>query len=248
MLNAMRASFYKLFHDKAFGICLTGTVAWALIVIMAQVLTSHSRGIEDVSQLANRWYGFIGLHVIEVPLIVSAVLLFSGEFRDRSWKLLIAKGISKTSYFFSRLISMLCLTVIISFVSILTIAICNVVLLHATMNAAYVGNVIKFFLGETAAHLSIAVLTVTLICIMKRGEIASIICLFLMVFGYVTLSGVEKAFSLGEVLTDFWAFSLTGFVEFDGPVAWGKILIAFLGYVVICSLIAIAFLNHKDID
>ena len=248
MLNAMRASFYKMFRDKAFGLCLIGTAGWALVVIMAQVLTSHARGIEDVSQLANRWYGFIGLHVIEVPLIISAVLLFSGEFRDRSWKLLIAKGISKTSYFLSKLVSMLCLTMILSFISILTLAICNVILLHATMDASYVGNVIKFFLGETLAHFSIAVLVIALICIIKRGEIASIISMFLMVFGYVMLSGVEKAFSLGEVITDFWAFSQTAFVEFNGPVAWGRILISFLGYLVICSLAAIAFLSRKDID
>ena len=248
MLNAMRASFYKMFRDKAFGICLAGTVAWAFVVIMAQVLTSHARGIEDVSQLANRWYGFIGLHVIEVPLIVSAVLLFSGEFQDKSWKLLIAKGISKSSYFFSKLVSMLCLTVIISFASILTLAICNVALLHATMDAAYVGNVIRFFLAETAAHFSIAVLVITLICIIKRGDIASILSLFLMVFGYVMLSGVEKAFSLGEVITDFWAFSQTAFVEFNGPVAWGRIGISLLGHLVICSLLAITVLSRKDID
>ena len=121
-------------------------------------------------------------------------------------------------------------------------------LLHATMDAAYVGNVIEFFLEETMAHFSIAVLTISLICIIKRGEIASIICLFLMVFGYVTLSGVEKAFSFGEVITDFWAFSQTAFVEFNGPVAWGRILISLLGHLVICSLIAIAFLSRKDID
>lgn len=248
MLNVIRASFYKMFRDKAFGICMAGSAAWALIVIMAQVLTSSARGITDVSELVNRWYGFIGLHVIEVPLIISAVLLFTGEFRNKSWKLLIAKGISRTSYFFSKLISMACLTVIICFISILTLAIGNVLLLHAGMNAAYVGHVLVFFLGQVLAHLSIAVLTMAIICIVKRGEIASIICLFLMVFGYVTLSGVEKAFSIGEVITDFWAFSQTAFVEFNGPILWGRLFTSFLGHLVICSLIAITFLKCKDVE
>ena len=248
MLNVMRASFYKMFRDKAFWISIAGTACWAMIVIMAQVLTSKARGISDVSQLANRWYGFIGLHSIEIPLIISAVLLFSGEFRDKSWKLLIAKGISKTSYFFSKLISMLCLTVIISFVSILTLAIGNVALLHATMDASYVGNVLKFFLGETIAHCSIAVLTIMIICIVKRGEIASMICLFLMIFGYVIFHGLEAALSLGEVITDFWAFSQTAFVDFGGPVTWGRMVLTFLGYLATCSLIAVLFLKNRDVE
>ena len=248
MLNVMRASFYKMFRDKVFWISIAGTACWAMIVIMAQVLTSKARGISDVSQLANRWYGFIGLHSIEIPLIISAVLLFSGEFRDRSWKLLIAQGISKTSYFFSKLISMLCLTVIISFVSILTLAIGNVALLHATMDASYVGNVLKFFWGETIAHFSIAVLTIMIICIVKRGEIASMICLFLMIFGYVIFHGLEAALSLGEVITDFWAFSQTAYVDFEGTVLWGRIVLSFLGYLAACSLISVLFLKNRDVE
>lgn len=248
MLNVMRASFYKMFRDKAFWISIAGTACWAMIVIIAQVLTSRSRGISDVSQLANRWFGFIGLHSIEIPLIMSAVLLFSGEFRDRSWKLLIAKGISKTSYFFSKLICMLCLTVIISFVSIMTLAISNVVLLHATMDATYVGNTLRFFLGETIAHFSIAVLIITIICIVKRGEIASMICLFLMIFGYVIFHGLETTLSLGEVITDYWAFSQTAFVDFAGPVLWGRIVLTFLGYLTACSLITVLFFKNRDIE
>lgn len=247
MLNAMRASFYKMFRDKAFAFCLLGTACWSIIVIMAQVFTSSARGIADVSELANRWYGFIGLHAIEVPLIISAVLLFSGEFRDKSWKPLIAKGISKTSYFLSKLISMLCLTVILCFVSILTLAIGNVVLLHATMDSSYIGNVLLFFLGQTIAHCSIAIVTIMVICIVKRGEIASILCL-MMVLGYVILRGLENALSLGELITDYWAFSQTAFVDFGMVTNWGRIFITFLGYLVVCSVITITFLKSKDIE
>ncbi|MBP5281272.1 MAG: ABC transporter permease [Lachnospiraceae bacterium] len=248
MLNVVKASFYKMFHDKAFWISLAGTAGWALVVIAAQVLTSKTRGITDLSQLANRWYGFIGLHSIEVPLIFSAVVLFSGDFRDKSWKLLIAKGITKTSYFLSKLISMLCLTTIISFISILTIAICNVVILHAPMDAAYVGNVLLYFLGQTLAHFSIAVLVITVICIVKRGEIASAVCMVMMVLGYVILHGIESSLAFGEVITDHWAFSQTAFVEFGGAANWGRLFITFLGYLVICSAFTILYLKHKDVE
>ena len=248
MLNAIRASFYKMFHDRAFGVYVAGTVAWTMVVIAAQVLTCDMRGIEDVSELANRWYGFIGLHSIEVPLIGSSVLLFSGEFRNKSWKLLIAKGISRTSFYLSKLISILTLTVLISFVSILVIAVGNVVILHAAFDLTYVGNVFWFFLGETIAHMTIAVLIIMIICVVKRGEVAMMLCFFLMVFGYALLHALENALGAGEIITDIWAFSQTAFADFGGPIRWGWLLLMFLGHLVVCSLITILFLNHKDIE
>ena len=143
---------------------------------------------------------------------------------------------------------MLCLTLIISFLSIMTLAIGNVSLLHATMNAAYVGNVLLFFLGQTIAHFSIAAVTIMVICIVKRGEIASMLCLMLMVLGYAILHGLENALSAGEVITDYWAFSQTAFVDFAGVTLWGRICIACLGYLTACSVITITFLNHRDIE
>ena len=248
MLNAMRASFYKMFHDRIFWLSLAGTAAWAIVVIMAQVLTAGVRGITDVSELANRWYGFIGLHSIEVPLIVSAVLLFSGEFMNKSWKLLIAKGISRTSFFFSKVICIVVLTVIISFVSILTTAIGNVVLLHAAFDAAYVGHVFLYFLGETIAHMTIAVLIITIISLTKRGEVASMICFFLMVFGFAILSNLEEALSVGEIITDIWAFDQTAFVEFAGPTRWGWLGLMLLVHLVVCGTVSVLYLNKNDVE
>jgi len=248
MLNAIRASLYKMFHDKAFWICIAVTAAWAMIVIAAQVLTSSMRGIQDVSELANHWYGFIGLHSIEVPLIASSALLFAGEFRNKSWKLLIAKGISKTSFYIAKLVSILTLTVIISFVSILVLAIGNTTLLHATFDLAYIGNVFLYFLEETIAHMTIAVLIIMIICIVKRGEVASMISFFLMIFGYVLLRSLENALGLGEFLTDIWAFSQTAFSEFGGPADWGWVLSVFFGHLIVCSVITILFLNCRDVE
>ncbi|MBQ1850354.1 MAG: ABC transporter permease [Lachnospiraceae bacterium] len=248
MLNVTKASVYKMFHDKAFWICMAGTVAWAIVVIMAQVMTSGARGLTDVSQLANRWYGFVGLHCVEVPLIISAVILFTGEYRDKSWKLFIAKGISRASYYFAKLICMLLLTVIITFLSLMTVAISNIVVLHAAFDVAYVWNVLQYILGQTLAHCSIAMMILMVISITKRGEIASILSLGMMIFGYVMLHGVESAMGLGEAVTDAWAFSMTAFVEFAGPTQWGRLLVAILGYLVVCSLVVITWISRRDIE
>ena len=248
MLRVTRASLYKMFHDKALWLCLAGTVAWALIVIIAQVMTASARGISDVSQLANRWYGFIGLHSIEVPLILCAVLLFTGEYHDKSWRLLIARGISTTNYYVSKLICMILLTVIISFTSIMTTAIANVVVLHAPFSMAYVGEVLRFFVAECLAHLTIAVFVLTVIFLVRRGEIAVMVSMFFMVFGYVILFGLEETIGIDSVITDAWAFSQTAFVEFAGPVGWVRLCVTFVCYLVVCSLLVIGFLKCRDIE
>ena len=105
-----------------------------------------------------------------------------------------------------------------------------------------------FFLGQTIAHCSIAIVTIMVICIVKRGEIASILCLMMMVLGYVILHGLENALSLGGLITDYWAFSQTAFVDFGMVTNWGRIFITFLGYLVVCSVITITFLKLKDIE
>jgi len=227
---------------------MAGTVAWAIVVIMAQVLTSSARGIADTSQLANRWYGFIGLHCVEVPLIISAVILFTGEYRDKSWKLFIAKGITRASYYFAKLICMLLLTVIITFTSLMTVAISNIIVLHAAFDGAYVWNVLQYILGQILAHCSIGAVVMMVICLTKRGEIASIVSLGMMIFGYVMLHGIETAMGLGEVVTDAWAFSMTAFVDFGGPTQWGRLIVALLGYLVVCSLVVIAWISRRDIE
>ena len=248
MLKVTKASLYKMFHDRALWLCLVGTVAWAMIVITAQVMTASARGISDVSQLANRWYGFIGLHSIEVPLILCAVLLFSSEYRDKSWRLLIARGISTTNFYVSKLICMLLLTVIISFTSIMTTAIANVVILHAPFHAAYVIEVLRFFAAECIAHLTIAVLVLTVIFLVRRGEITVMLSMFFMVFGYPILLGLEETIGIDSVITDAWAFSQTAFVEFAGPAEWLRLCVTFVGYLVVCSLLVIGFLKCRDIE
>ena len=248
MLKVTKASLYKMFHDRALWLCLVGTVAWAMIVITAQVMTASARGISDVSQLANRWYGFIGLHSIEVPLILCAVLLFSSEYRDKSWRLLIARGISTTNFYVSKLICMLLLTVIISFTSIMTTAIANVVILHAPFSMAYVGEVLRFFVAECLAHLTIAVFVLTVIFLVRRGEIAVMISLFFMMYGYVILFGLEEAFGIDAILTDAWVYSQTAYVEFGGYVDWLRLCVTFVCYLVVCSLLVTCFLKCRDIE
>lgn len=237
-----------MFHDRALWICLAGTVAWAMVVIIAQVMTASTRGISDVSQLANRWYGFIGLHSIEVPLILCAVLLFTGEYHDKSWRLLIARGISTTDFYVSKLICMLLLTVIVSFTSIMTTAIANIVILHAPFSMVYVGEVLRFFVAECLAHLTIAVFVLMVIFLVRRGEIAVMISMFFMVFGFVILKGLEEAFGIDAFFKDVWVYSQTAYVEFAGPVQWLRLCVTFVCYLVVCSLLVIGLLKCRDIE
>lgn len=143
---------------------------------------------------------------------------------------------------------MFLLTVIISFTSIMTTAVGNVVVLHATFDGAYVTHVLRFFLAQCIAHLSIATLVFTIICNVRRGEIVMIISMFSMIFGYVILSGVERALGIGECITDFWAFSQPAFVEFDGAVQWGRMSVTLLKYLVAGSLITMAVLMRRDVE
>ena len=249
MLTLIRASFYKMFHDRAFLLCMIGTVLWTFLVEAAQVFTMDARGIADISQLANKWNTFSGLHAIEVPLIFIAIILFSAEYKDKSWKLLIAKGISKTGYFISKLLCILVLTLIISMITILTNAVGNVIFFHAPLSSTYIVYVLKFLCGQYLAHASIAVLILFVIFVTRSGEIASGLCMTMMIFSYVILSKLEAALNIpDQLLVRCCPFCQTAEMEFGGYTNWLQISLVFAGYLIFCTLAVVLVFGRRDVE
>lgn len=248
MMNAIRASFYKMFHDKSFGLSLIFTALWGLTIGGVRYLTMGTRGISDVSQTSPFWGAYLGGHPIVLPLIVCIVLFFTGEYKDHSWKLLIAKGVSKVSYYVSRVISVITLSFIISAVAVLSGMICDLTAYGGSFSAGYLFDCVKFALGQGYANSVVAILVLSVSMIIKSGEIAAFISSCMLVFGYYFLNKLQIAMNLGEILTDVWAFDLSAFAEFGEPGNWGWISLMLLLYLVVFGGITIFVLGHRDVE
>lgn len=249
MKNMIRASFYKLFHDKATWISLAGTAAWSLFVsVMLTWIADGKLDASDAMVAEKYWRDFMGYHAVTVPLLVSSIVLFTSEFKDKSWKLFVARGISKVGYYFSKLPCILTLTVMLTFVAIAVGAGYGVAALRMQFNAVFAVLLIRYFVLQLVAHGTAAVLILTIYFLIKISEVSSSVNTVLLMFGTMALSKIETALSLGDALTGSWAFAQPLRVSFAGTYEWIRILIVFVAYLAACSLAVILFGVRGDVE
>ncbi|MBR6477436.1 MAG: hypothetical protein IKS85_03210, partial [Lachnospiraceae bacterium] len=191
---------------------------------------------------------YLGGHPIVLPFIVCIVLFFTSEYKDHSWKLLIAKGVSKVSYYVSRLLSAFALAFIISGVAILSGITCDLTMFGGKLSAGYLWNVLTFAVGQGYANCVIATLVLSLSMIIKSGEIAAFLSSCMLVFGYYFLHKLEVAMNWGEALTSVWAFDLSAYMLFGEPMNWGWVTIVFLAYLAVFSAITLFVLSRRDVE
>ena len=249
MKHMIRASFYKLFHDKATWISLVGTVVWSLLVASMIAWSADARlDLSDAYALEKYWRDFMSFHAIKIPLFVSSIVLFTTEFKDKSWKLLIARGISRSSYYFSKLLCILALTVMISFVAMMTGAAFGACALDMQVSGTFAVEFLRYVVLQTVAHCTAAILILAVYFLVRNGEISSSINMLILIFGTMALSKLEGALSLGDTLTGSWAFAQSMFVSFTGQGECIRILLVFVAYLVICSLTVLLLERRRDVE
>ena len=249
MKNMIRASFYKLFHDKATWIGLAGTAVWSLCVGLALTWISDGKqNLGDVYALEKYWRDFMGYHAIMIPLLLSAVSLFTMEFKDKSWKLFVARGISKTSFYFSKVLCILLVTVMNCCVGILTGAIFAAAVLGMPVNMTIAVLVLKYLLLQVIAHCTAAILVLAISFVLMNSEVASSLNMILFVFGTMALSKIEAALGFGDMLTGSWAFAQPLQISFLGTSDVLRLMLVLVGYLVVCSLAVILFTANRDIE
>ena len=248
MTKMIRASFYKMFQDKASVYCLVGTVLWTLLIIwFINWPTDDGLKLMNPENLEKFWREVISMQSVSIPLLISMIVLFSAEYKDQSWKLVIAKGVSQAEYYFVKLLCCLTLQVKICFFAILTATLVGWGSMSMPMNGAMLGAIFRYFAGQCVAHAPVTVFAFTVIFLLRNPEVASAVNVLLLVFGGTLLSKLEKAYQLGNALTGIWAFDQFQYVVFDGEVAWAHVGIIFLAYLAVCGLTVSITSAHRDI-
>jgi len=248
MKRLMKASFYKMLHDRALWICLGGTVLWTLLTAtMLSWIADGQVDFADPLAVMKYWRDLVSYHCINVPLLIGMVLLFSAEYKDGSWKLMIAKGIPQMGYFFAKLLGSLILMVLISVCALLTGEIYGVWALGMPFDAAVAVSLLKFTTGQCIAHGTVTILCFTILFAERNGEAASCTSMLLMVLGTMALSKMQNALGWGDALTGSWAFGQFEYVLFGGEGAWLRLLLVFAAYLVICGAAA-WIMTRRDVE
>lgn len=248
MINCIRASIYKMFHDRKIVLCFLGTALWTLTVIVVYYVFKSSIGM-DVSQLTPILDTFLAGHPIELPLILTCSILFSSEFRDRSWTMLLSKGISKKEYYFAKFTCAVLLAASFTLISFIVVVPADILISRGgAVSSGYFWELGAFIVGQILANAVIASFMLCTIIICKRGEVPATVNAVFMVMGYPLMHKVEQALGLGETLTNYWIYSLQYHVNPGMPHQWGVLLVSFVLYLILFSLISLCFLYKRDAE
>lgn len=105
MLNLIRADFYKAIHGKVLKVCFLMMTGWIFLCAYAQKATIGMREyLVDTEVSVNYWDSFFNYYPVVFPLIIFCSYYFSNDFRQGTIKHFIEKGLSRWSYFFSKLV------------------------------------------------------------------------------------------------------------------------------------------------
>jgi len=252
MTKMIRASFYKMFHDKASTLCLVGTALWTLLIIWFIIWfinwpTDHGLNLMDSELLVKFWRDVFSMQSVSVPLLTGMIVLFSAEFKDQSWKLVIAKGVSQAEYYFVKLLCCLWLEIKICFFVTMTATLVGWGSMNMPMNGVMLGTIFQYFVGQCIAHAPMTVLAYTVVFLIRTPEVASSFNILLLFFGSLLLRKLEGAFGLGNVLTGVWAFEQYQFVVFNGPIEWIYVGTIFGAYLMVCGLIVCVSSARRDL-
>ena len=105
MLNLIRSDFYKAIHGKVLKVCFLMMIGWIFLCAYAQKATIGMREYFVGTEVsANYWDSFFNYYPVVFPLIIFCSYYFSNDFRQGTVKHYIEKGLSRWSYFFSKLV------------------------------------------------------------------------------------------------------------------------------------------------
>ena len=248
MTKMIRASFYKMYQDKASALCLVGTALWTLLIIwFINWPTDNGLNLMDPEQLVKYWREVFSSQSVSVPFLTGIIILFSAEFKDQSWKLVIAKGVSQAEYYFVKLLCCLTLEVRICFFVTLTATLVGWGSMNMPMSGAMLWTIFLYFVGQCIAHAPMTVLAYTVVFLFRNPEVASTFNILLLFFGSLLLRKLGGAFGIGNALAGIWAFEQYQFVVFGGPTEWIYVGIIFLAYLVVCGLVVCVSSARRDL-
>ena len=248
MTKMIRAAFYKMYQDKASALCLVGTALWTLLIIgFINWAPEDGLNLMVPEHLAKYWREVFSMQSVSIPLLTGMTVLFSAEFKDQSWKLVIAKGVSQAEYYFVKLLCCLWLEVQVCFAATLTATLVGWGSMNMPMSGAMLWTIFLYFVGQCIAHAPMTVLAYTVVFLFRNPEVASTFNILLLFFGSLLLRKLGGAFGIGNALTGIWAFEQYQFVVFGGPTEWIYVGIIFLAYLVVCGLVVCVSSARRDL-
>jgi len=250
MLNLIRADFYKAIHGKVLKVCFLMMTGWIFLCAYAQKATIGMREyLVGTEVSANYWDSFFNYYPVVFPLIIFCSYYFSNDFRQGTVKHYIEKGLSRWSYFFSKLVIGWIVSFFFLVSAFLIGLLCNKIFFGISgLTFTSISNIVSYIFCEALYHMAVSTLAISLVFLIRNSSVSMAVNALLIFFGYLVLHGLESILGLGYNITIFWAISNINKTRIDMAVQWlPTAIIIFFAYMIIFGGVVGTIFKKRDI-
>jgi len=250
MLNLIRADFYKTIHGKVLKVCFLMMTGWIFLCAYAQKATIGMREyLVGTEVSANYWDSFFNYYPVVFPLIIFCSYYFSNDFRQGTVKHYIEKGLSRWSYFFSKLVIGWIVSSFFLVSAFLIGLLCNKIFFGISgLTFTSISNIVSYIFCEALYHMAVSTLAISLVFLIRNSSVSMAVNALLIFFGYLVLHGLESILGLGYNITIFWAISNINKTRIDMAVQWlPTAIIIFFAYMIIFGGVIGTIFKKRDI-
>ena len=250
MLNLIRADFYKAIHGKVLKVCLLMMTGWIFLCAYAQKATIGMREyLVGTEVSANYWDSFFNYYPVVFPLIIFCSYYFSNDFRQGTVKHYIEKGLSRWSYFLSKLVIGWSVSFFFLVSAFLIGLLCNKIFFGISgLTFTSISNIVSYIFCEALYHMAVSTLAISLVFLIRNSSVSMAVNALLIFFGYLVLHGLESILGLGYNITIFWAISNINKTRIDMAVQWlPTTIIIFFAYMIIFGGVIGTIFKKRDI-
>ena len=250
MLNMMRADLYRFFHSKKFKGCLLFTFIWVISCGLLQQGTLTMReAAAGVKINIDYWESFWGYHPVLIPLIVFCCIEYATDFKQKTIKLYVAKGISKWSFFFSKIFMGWLVAFIFVGVALLSGMLCDMILWGGSFSAFLSVDFMGYLLGQWLFHGTAATFIISLVFFMRGNAVCTVVNLLLLIFGYALMHKFEMTMGHDGLITNFWVYSYINGIEMESLTQTViRVALLFAGYFAVFGMISGIIFHKRDVE
>lgn len=182
-------------------------------------------------------------------MIIFCSYYFSNDFRQGTVKHYIEKGLSRWSYFFSKLVIGWIVSFFFLVSAFLIGLLCNKIFFGISgLTFTSISNIVSYIFCEALYHMAVSTLAISLVFLIRNSSVSMAVNALLIFFGYLVLHGLESILGLGYNITIFWAISNINKTRIDMAVQWlPTAIIIFFAYMIIFGGVIGTIFKKRDI-
>lgn len=250
MINLVRADMYRAVHAKETKICCLITFVWVFFCAYAQSATINMREMLSGSEITiDYWNAFFNYYPVVLPIVVFCSYYVANDFKQRTIKHYIEKGIPRFKYYLSKLIIGWTMATVFLFIAFATGLLCYRIFFKTTdvsfMTAA---NIVPYILGEILCHMAVVTFVTSMVFFIRNSSVCMAINFLCFFFGYLILNSVRQLLGIKLDVTAIWAFSSVQVIGIEGAAAYIPMaILIFLGYFIVLGGISMLFFRKRDV-